>query len=146
MAHPERIARYVASAAGWYTFPDESRDFPYGLRRPPSGLDMSRQRLFLNVPGCAFVGARDRRRGASLRQREHVDAQQGTTRIERAMRWTEAMNARAQALDLPPPLQLHQLPGTGHSFGGLVRRAALNEQAWAFLLGSRPPGPGCDCT
>ena len=145
MAHPERIARYAVSAAGWYTFPDESRDFPYGLRYPPSGLNMSRQRLFLSVPGCAFVGMRDQRRGPSLRQREHVDAQQGSTRIERAMRWTEAMNACAQALDLPPPLQLRQLPGTGHSFGGLVRRAALHERAWAFLLGSRQPGQGTDC-
>ena len=145
MAHPARVARYVVSAAGWYTFPDESRDFPYGLRHPPSGLDMSRQRLFLSVPGCAFVGMRDQRRGASLRQRGPVDAQQGTTRIERATRWTEAMNARARALELPPPLQLHRLPGTGHSFGGLVRRAALHERAWAFLLGPLQPERGCHC-
>lgn len=137
MAHPERVARYAISAAGWYTFPDDSTDFPYGLRHPPSGIDMSRQRLFLSVPGRVFVGMHDQRRGTSLRQHERVDAEQGRTRIERAMRWTAAMNARARALDLRPPLDLRQLPGSGHSFGGLVRRAALHEQVWAFLLESR---------
>ncbi|HMA30796.1 MAG TPA: alpha/beta hydrolase [Casimicrobiaceae bacterium] len=137
MAHPERVARYAISAAGWYTFPDDSQDFPYGLRHPPSGIDMSRQRLFLSVPGRVFVGMRDQRRGTSLRQHERVDAEQGRTRIERATRWTAAMNARAQALDLRPPLDLRQLPGSGHSFGGLVRRAALHEQVWAFLLESQ---------
>jgi hypothetical protein len=137
MAHPERVARYAISAAGWYTFPDDSTDFPYGLRHPPSGIDMSRQRLFLGVPGRVFVGMHDRRRGTSLRQHERVDAEQGRTRIERAMRWTAAMNARAQGLGLGPPLDLQQIPGTGHSFGGLVRRAALHERVWAFLLESR---------
>ncbi len=139
MAHPERVARYAISAAGWYTFPDDSADFPYGLRHPPSGLDMSRQRLFLSVPGRVFVGMHDQRRGTSLRQHERVDADQGRTRIERAMRWTAAMNARARSLELRPPLDLRQLPGSGHSFGGLVRRAALHEQVWAFLLGSQEP-------
>ena len=139
MAHPERVARYAISAAGWYTFPDDSADFPYGLRHPPSGIDMSRQGLFLSVPGRVFVGMHDRRRGASLRQSERVDAEQGPTRVERAIRWTAAMNARAQALGLPAPVDLRQLPDTGHSFSGLVRRAALHEQAWAFLLGAQEP-------
>ena len=139
MAHPERVARYAISAAGWYTFPDDSTDFPYGLRHPPAGIDMSRQRLFLSAPGRVFVGMHDQRRGTSLRQHERVDAEQGRTRIERAMRWTAAMNARAQALDLRPPLDLRQLPGSGHSFGGLVRRDALHEQVWAFLLESQEP-------
>ncbi|MGE5090479.1 MAG: hypothetical protein ACM3QY_15235 [Candidatus Levyibacteriota bacterium] len=135
MAHPERVARYAVSAAGWYTFPDDSTDFPYGLRHPPAGIHMiSRQRDFLGVPGRVFVGMHDQRRGTSLRQREQVDAKQGTTRVERATRWTAAINARAKALAMRPPLDLRQLAGTGHSFSGLVRRAALHEQAWAFLL------------
>lgn len=146
MAHPQRVARYAISAAGWYTFPDESTDYPYGLREPPDGLDISRQRPFLSVKGCVFVGMRDQRRGASLRQRERVDAQQGTTRIERATRWTAAMNSRARALGLAEPLELRRLPDTGHSFGGLVRRAGLHEQAWEFLLGHAQCGPGSIAT
>ena len=142
IAHSQRVARYAISAAGWYTFPDESADYPYGLREPPDGLDMTCQPLFLSVPGCVFVGMRDQRRGPSLRQRERVDTQQGTTRIERAMRWTAAMNSRARELGLPEPLQLRRLPDTGHSFSGLVRCAGLHEQAWEFLLGRRQCRPG----
>lgn len=142
IAHPQRVARYAISAAGWYTFPDESADYPYGLREPPDGLDMTGQQRFLSVPGCVFVGMRDQRRGPSLRQRERVDTQQGTTRIERAMRWTAAMNSRARELGLPEPVQLRRLPDAGHSFSGLVRRAGLHEQAWEFLLGRGRCRPG----
>lgn len=133
MAHPDLVARYALSAPGWYTFPDPSLDFPHGLAHIPAEFGPMRPQAFLRVPGCVFVGDRDCRRGPSVRRTPQVDDHQGLNRLERAQRWTAAMNAQAKALGLADPIRLQTLSDAGHSFTGLVRRAGLHQHAWRFL-------------
>ncbi len=137
MAHPDRVSRYAISAAGWYTFPDPSLNYPHGLAHLPLDCGPLLPDEFLRIPGRVFVGDRDCRRGPSVRRTPQVDAHQGLTRLERAQRWTAAMNARAGAMNLAAPLQLQRLPDAGHSFKGLVRRAGLNRHAWQFLTAAK---------
>lgn len=133
MAHPERVARYAISAPGWYTFPDESLDYPYGLGSMPAQYGPLRPDDFLRVQGTVFVGSGDYRSGPNLRRNPIVDFRQGAHRVERAVRWTGAMNDKARQIGLTEPLRLRQLPNGGHSFSGLVRRNRLHEQAWESL-------------
>jgi pimeloyl-ACP methyl ester carboxylesterase len=136
MAHPWRVVRYVVSSPGWYTFPDESIEYPYGLAHAETqGLPLS-PRDFLKVPGAVFVGTADFRSGRHLRRNSTVDLHQGPHRLERARRWAVAVNARARELGLPQPVQLRQLPDGAHNFSGLVRSNRLHEQAWRFLANS----------
>lgn len=141
MTHPGEVARYAISAAGWYTFPDEALEYPHGLAGGPAGGTRLSGGDFLRIPGAVFVGSADcESTGATLRRNPTVDLHQGVHRLERAMRWTHAMNARAREMGLPEPLRLLQLQGGSHSFTGLVRRCRLGELVREFLTGPAKTG------
>jgi pimeloyl-ACP methyl ester carboxylesterase len=140
MAHPGRVARYAVSAPGWYTFPVESLDYPYGLARAAAQCEPLRPPDFLKIRGAVFVGTADYRSGRNLRRNPLVDQHQGAHRLERARRWTSAMNARARQMGLAEPLRLQQLEDGAHSFSGLVRRNRLHERVWGFLTNSPEAG------
>lgn len=133
MAHPSRVARYAISAAGWYTLPDATLNYPYGTLGAPFTSDAAALDAFLAIPGIVFVGARDRNGGPTLRRNEALDRQQGASRVDRAQRWQGAVNRRALEAGLDARLGLRQLDGCAHSFNGLIRRARLHELAWQFL-------------
>ena len=103
MVHPRHVARYAISAPGWYTFPDESLVYPCGLARGAARGELLRLSDFLRIQGAVFVGSADCHRGPNVRCNPTVDTQQGVHRLERAMRWTRAMNARAREMGLPEP-------------------------------------------
>ena len=136
MAYPAGVARFVVSAAGWYTQPDPDLPFPLGIGRDPllPDLDFDPD-AFLRVPGCVLVGERDTRRGRSLRTTPPVDAAQGRTRLERAERWAEAMNRAALQRRLPPAVDLHVLPRSGHRFAEVATRGGAPERVFACLFG-----------
>src|ERR671922_157281 len=60
MAHPDRVARYALSAPGWYTFPDDSLEYPYGLAAAAAQGIRLHLGDFLAIPGAVFVGSADR--------------------------------------------------------------------------------------
>ncbi len=146
MAYPERVARVVAGAPGWWTFPEQDRDYPFGIR-PPADLpsvsfDPAR---FVRVPCLVVVGEGDVQRDEQLNQEPEVDAQQGRHRVERAERWTTAMRAAATIAGYDNPYPLEILPGVGHSFSECVTRGGLGGIISAFLFGKLGPrGEGRD--
>jgi len=117
MAHPQRVTAAVVGAPGWYTFPDPRRAYPHGMRvgRELPGVRMVPTE-FLKTPVLVVVGSRDFQRDRSLRQTAGVDRQQGQDRLERAVRWVEAMNRLALGHELPQPVQLQVIKGAGHDF------------------------------
>jgi pimeloyl-ACP methyl ester carboxylesterase len=125
MAHPHRVASVLVVAAGWYTFPDDERAYPHGLKLQSAfgclnldPVDAAR------VPHHVLIGELDIVRDSSLRQSRRLDAQQGSTRLSRAYRWREAMREfAARAGGRAPTMTL--LPGVGHSFLDSVERADL---------------------
>ena len=128
MLYPTRIEKLLTIAAGWYTMPEDSDAFPYGLcddawgKRMADGLPE-----FLKIPMTVAVGALETCDEAT-RRRPEVDRRQGVDRLQRARAWVGALKERAGALGLPPPARLRVLPGCGHDFracistGGLDRR------------------------
>ena len=135
MARPEQVARYVVSAAGWYSVPDADQPFPMGIGPAALLPDVAPDpRRFLRVPGCVMVGARDTRRSRTLKTGDDLDRMQGLTRLERGRHWVDRMNELAGALALPPPLRFRALPGAGHLFGSMVRRGGVVEASLDFLL------------
>ncbi len=135
MAHPDRVVRYVVSAAGWYTLPDLARPYPYGMkpsrRVPPEArFDID---AFLRIPACVFVGERDTQRDRALNTASTIDSHQGTSRRERAEAWIGAMTTAARWRGLDTCFTLRVLPGSGHDFTEMVQ-AGLAEAAFRFLF------------
>lgn len=126
MAHPQRVASAVIVAAGWYTFPDVTQPYPYGLDLSSPDLDIEFDlRGMLETPQHVMVGELDIVRDSSLRASKRLDQMQGLTRLERARRWVEAMgefHKQRNALGAPT---LTTLPGVEHDFAEVAERAQL---------------------
>ncbi len=138
MAHPTRVARATLMAAGWYTFPDPLRKFPYGIRTSRALPDISfNPEQFLRIPIEVLVGSDDLGR-KSLRSTRAVIEQQGATRVERARRWTAAMQAAAYRYGLPSQVRLTEVPNVGHDFEAFRTRGDLVDRVFESLFFDRP--------
>ncbi len=140
MAYPDTVKRYAISAAGWYTLPDPSVDFPHGMKatpRIPSFVPNIEK--FLGVPVCVLVGEDDTVRNASLNTSKRLDRTQGRTRVERAKTWVTAIGVAARERGLEPRAQLHILPEAGHSISELAMRGRLGDIVSRFLFDRAGP-------
>jgi pimeloyl-ACP methyl ester carboxylesterase len=141
LAHPERVAAAAVGSPGWYTFPDSTTGYPYGLGRSSDpGTPRFEPERFLRVPIAVFVGGADTLGGENLRRNPALDRQQGTTRVERARRWVAAMRAAATARGLEPRVTGEQVPGIGHSFRQFMQEGGLGDRVFRSLFGA--PGTG----
>ncbi|NBQ67986.1 MAG: hypothetical protein EBU46_03770 [Nitrosomonadaceae bacterium] len=133
--YPERVARIVLGAPGWYTLPDASLKFPIGIQPvlsiPQVQFNSAR---FLNIPVCVLVGEKDNRRDAELNKSTTIDRLQGKTRIERGRRWVEEMSYQARLLGLPTTYTFHLLPDSPHSFAISMERGGMGERTFDFLF------------
>jgi pimeloyl-ACP methyl ester carboxylesterase len=135
MAHPRRVARVVAASAGWYTFPDGRKRYPYGIR---ASRDLPDVRFdpeeFLQVPITVIVGERDTT-NVDMRSTKRVNRQQGPHRLERARKWVDAMHDAARAHHLDPLVTFESIPGGDHSFANLMLTGGLGDRVFAALFG-----------
>lgn len=138
MAHPHRVAAAVIAAAGWYTFPNPTRRFPYGTRMnkllPDVRFDAEE---FLSVPVTVMVGADDHAQ-TGLRRKDRLDREQGVSRIERARRWVAAMHASAAMHHLESRVAYEEIENCGHSFSQSILRGGLGERVFRALFGAPP--------
>jgi pimeloyl-ACP methyl ester carboxylesterase len=118
MAHPKRITSAAIAAPGWLTLPTREHAFPLGLRGARRRLGARlRPEAFSRVPFLVAVGEHDDDAGSEhLRHSAELDALQGRTRLERALRWTDAMREAARAVGCRPRVRFAQIPNAGHSF------------------------------
>lgn len=140
-AYPERVASTVAASAGWYAFPDHTRTYPYGIRSSPRlpGVRFAMERV-LRAPMLVVVGEKDiRAHGSALRRSPRLDRQQGTTRLERARRFVDEMEAAASELGVRTVHELRILPGTDHSLSQGLAEGGLAELTFDFLFGRMAP-------
>ncbi len=135
LLYPRAVRRLALAAAGWYTLPDLSRGFPYGL----AGLDGTRipdfdLAAFLRIPQLVMVGSEDLGRDPGLRKRRRLDREQGRHRLARAVSWATAMQdlGRRHALD-PGRCRLRILRNTGHDFSEAVLVGSLDKHLFHFL-------------
>lgn len=115
----------VAANAGWYTRPDPSTSYPYGLKGVPETDPRGGvQRNVLLLLGEADTDPE----GKNLRRSTEAEAQ-GPTRFDRGRTMLAAVEARAAEWGVPCGWRVETVPGTAHS----GRR--MSEAAWTRLRG-----------
>ncbi len=143
MVHPERIERLAIMAAGWFTMPDTTLPYPYGMG--PSEAMEGRQfnpANILSVPTKVFVGSRDEKRDSSLNRKKIIDQSQGKTRIERATNWVNTINRLYSDDAKKHQIELKLLRGMGHSFTRNMDKCNLGTHIvdWLFPINQRRTG------
>jgi len=138
MARPQRLRKLALGAAGWYTMPTADR-YPRGLRLKNElpGVRFVPEH-FLRIPTRVYVGEEDTAREKTLNTNRRIDRQQGLNRLQRAETWVRHMNQKANDLRLPASIELHIMPGVGHSFRQSVERYCLTQAIMGWLL-EQPP-------
>lgn len=131
MFHPARCASISVAAAGWYTMPDDSLDYPLGM----AGMGFDK-RAFLAIDRLVLVGEEDRARDESLRTSAELDALQGRTRVARAYAWADAMAAEAERLGGGGRAFFEIIPGAGHAFGDPATLRVLPAAVIRFVTAS----------
>ncbi len=145
LASPHRVRRAVIAAAGWYTYLDSERPFPYGCApSPASGHREFDVQAFLRLPMHVLIGERDVRRDASLRTGTFIDRRQGSDRLSRALRWIDHVEAVARAQGLESSITFDLLPASGHSFSEAVHKGGLVERTYDFLVSDENPSFGSE--
>src|SRR5437867_12652643 len=108
LRHPERVAALATLSAGTYTMPTSAEPYPLGVgdfalwnhQRPFEAAAMRRVRVFVGVGG-ADANPADVTRA--------WDAVGGTTRLERATRFAQALQQQGV------PSRFESYPGIGHA-------------------------------
>ena len=124
LRHPERVAALASLSAGTYTMPTNSEPYPYGIgnfalwnhQKPFDVVGLRRVRVFVGVGGA------DANPADVVRD---WDAVGGTTRLERATRFAQALR------QLGVPSRFQDYPGVGHVFVPGMRADAI-----AWFLGA----------
>lgn len=115
------VDRAVVGAPGWFTFPDPSLSYPYGLKETDRTSDEVIAR-FLGKKMILQVGALDTDRGGVLRKTPEADAQ-GINRLDRARTFFAYLRKEAQRLAVPFSWTYGEVPGVGHDSGQMAAYA-----------------------
>jgi pimeloyl-ACP methyl ester carboxylesterase len=109
-----RFNKMVASASGWYTVPDNSISFPYGIDNSP--LASSSLTPLLAQDLIILIGDQDNNpNAASLRHNTIVD-QQGLNRYDRAQHFFNRGLQLSNDLNTSFNWQLEINPGANHDY------------------------------
>ncbi|MDE2980666.1 MAG: alpha/beta hydrolase [Gemmatimonadota bacterium] len=123
MTRPDApVERAVAANAGWYTMPDESVAWPYGLG--DSGFDAAGLAGFLQLPVTVLLGDADTVTTAGNLRRTPEAMLQGPHRFTRGHTFYAAAQSAAEALGVDFGWALDTVPGAGHSNALMAPRAA----------------------
>lgn len=110
-SHAEEI---IVAAAGWYTMPDESLEWPYGtggvLR-----LDTTAIRAFFAQPILLLAGGADTATLHTVMRQTPQANNQGATRVERTRHYYEFAAHRARRLNTAFNWRHWVMPGVTHS-------------------------------
>lgn len=117
-----RIEKAIAANAGWYTMPDRSIAFPYGLGATP--VEEVALAAALGKPLTVLLGTADTDRAdPDLRKTPEADAQ-GPHRYARGQAFFAQGEAAAAARGLRFGWTMQRVPGIAHSNAGMAEAAA----------------------
>lgn len=116
-----KVRRFIPANAGWYTMPDRSVDFPYGIKNVPVD-DKALQRAFA-APVTILLGGADTQRSKILRKTTLADAQ-GMNRFERGNHFFAMAKQQAGKMDAAFNWQIETVPGVGHNDALMAGAAA----------------------
>ncbi len=106
------VDKAVAANAGWYTFPDDTAEYPYGIRGLFNDSD-SLRKAFYSDNLTILLGTADTIRDKDLRQTPEADLQ-GLTRLQRGEQFFDYNKAKADEAGFEFGWQKVYVPGSGH--------------------------------
>ena len=118
----DRVRTAVAANAGWYTFPDDSEDFPYGLDDSPLQQDDMGPAFASNL--VILLGADDIDSDDDLLRHDDESDDQGENRLERGLSFYLAARSTAEDESLSFNWRLQVVPGVGHDHTAMAKAAA----------------------
>ncbi|HEY3168049.1 MAG TPA: hypothetical protein VGK57_12510 [Candidatus Binatia bacterium] len=117
-----RVKIAVAANAGWYTMPDFTIAFPYGLQK--SGLFESGLREALGRKLIILLGEKDTDPRHPLLNRSASAMRQGMHRLERGQNFHRAGARAAEGLNAPFHWQIATVPEADHDNARMALAAA----------------------
>ncbi len=108
-----KVLRAVCANAGWYTLPDFTQLYPYGLKQTPCTKNDLKTLYAKNV--AIFLGEADTSRTSSSLRRTPEAMLQGRFRLERGRHFYEKSKEMAKELSTPFNWRLQIVPGARHS-------------------------------
>ena len=117
-----RYARAIAANPGYYTFPTQAAEYPYGLKGA-SLADRPQPAVFKRDFVVLLGDADTIRDDPDLRKTPQADAQ-GLTRFERGKNFYQSAKQVAQQSSAPFKWQQVIVPGVGHSNAKMAPAAA----------------------
>ncbi len=129
MLYPEKINKLIICAAGWFTFPDEGKTYPYGLKITQNSVTKIGENLpaFLQLKIRILVGEFDNTNDPGLNRKKRINRQQGYHRLERARRWVNALQGKCNEMNLEADLRFITIKGCGHSFENCERLGGISK-------------------
>lgn len=115
------VEKAVIGSPGWYTFPDASQDFPYGVRNIPY-VTPEVIRKYLAKPIILQLATGDTIRESYLRKTPEAEAQ-GHNRYERGNQFYQYLHQIAIEHNWPCNWQKIEEQGIGHHAAGMGERA-----------------------
>lgn len=106
------IDRVVAANAGWYTMPDFTAEYPYGLRN--STVEEEALNALLQRRLTVLLGDADTLTDQDNLRQTPEAAAQGPHRYARGHRFFEVARDQAERLGIPFSWQLVTVPGADH--------------------------------
>lgn len=131
------VEKAFIGSPGWYTFPDASQDFPYGVRNIPS-VTPEVIKNYLNKHIVLHLGAADTIRESYLRKTPGAEAQ-GRDRYERGNKFYQYLHLVAAEHDWKCNWQKIDEQGVGHHSAEMGRRAVpamLGDSLRALFIGN----------
>lgn len=117
-----RVAKIITANAGWYTAPDFSINFPYGLNNTPVSEENLKQAL--QKPVTILLGEADKDPNHKSLRRAKEAMLQGPHRFARGHHFYASAQQTAKALNIQTQWELITVPKVGHK-NGLMADAAI---------------------
>lgn len=116
-----RVKRFLLANAGWYTMPDLSAEYPYGLRGVPSAKASLKSALAKDV--VLLLGDQDIDTAHGSLNRTAGAMQQGAHRFARGQAFYNAAREQAKEMDVDFIWRMRVVGDVAHSNGGIAAAA-----------------------
>lgn len=117
-----RASKFIAANAGWYTMPDFSIDYPYGLK--DSGLQPDDMAAIYAKPLVLLQGRADTDKNADKLRKTPEAERQGANRLERGLAMHRLGKAYAEEMGAEFNWQLRIVKGADHDNAKMAPAAA----------------------
>ena len=119
---PKRAKLIISAGSGWYTIPNYTEKFPYGLNNSPFEKNNLTEKL--QLPMIVMVGENDTNPYDSDLRKTVEANRQGSNRVERANYYYNSASQEASNIGIDLNWSYLTVENVGHSSSGMAPQAA----------------------